>query len=289
MTPAIFVPFPGVDASQARPKDRDEKLKRILADLDKHHDAVRRNMIYLVGVQKEKLLSDAREAMRNEEQLEQTQSLDEGEDQGLLDDPQDVEDLLESLRVPARKDTDGKEYEYEDGDFNSPSGRASGKGVDAEGDAAMGGMSNSKPAPATIRGELTRALQELVTRTAADMEDYDRHAENTKNYYQAALQRSAARKASELDPEPSSRMNATDTTGRQTGGILKNRNEAIMVDKEALGRIRREEHNYAPVNAPTGPRRVQGEPTREGRRTSVDASRDLRRCSFEATSSFYRR
>jgi hypothetical protein len=80
------VPFLGVASNEARPAYRDEKLERILKDLDKHHDAVRRNMMYLVSVQKDKLLSDAQEALKKKEELKQSTSMDIAEsDDGLID------------------------------------------------------------------------------------------------------------------------------------------------------------------------------------------------------------
>lgn len=275
MVPAIFVPFHGVPTDKPLPKDRDEKLRRILEDLSKHQDAVRRNMMYLVTVQKEKLLSDARHALERENAGDGSPNPETGLAKRDFELQQDIKELLESLKEPAVRGTSGKEYEYEDGDFDFPkNGNVEGP-IDADGDAAMGGMDGNTPQKRNIYYELNSALQDLVMGTAAQIEMYDKHAETTKDYYRRALERHNAREG----------LGAGTTTGaagatpvapaqeRRPGGILRHTNSEIRINTEALARMAQEDQTLPPHQ------QIQSaiDVSRDARRSSVDFSRDPRR------------
>ncbi len=280
MVPAIFVPFHGIPKDTPIPKDRDEKLRRILEDLDKHQDAVRRNMAYLATLQKEKLLSDAREALEKEKFREDSLSAEPGHARHDPELEQDIKELLESLKKPAVKGTSGKEYEYEDGDFDNPGKHAVEGVVDAEGDAQMGGTDGGASRKRNIQHELSTAIQDLVLGTASQIEMYDRHAETTKDYYRRALERHNAREGMV------SGTTAAAATGdapvapakeRRPGGILRKTNSEIRVNTEALARIAQEEQSFSPSKQV----RIAGDVPRELRRSSMDHSRDPRRNSVQ--------
>jgi hypothetical protein len=277
LVPAIFVPFHGVPTDKPLPKDRDEKLRRILEDLDKHQDAVRRNMMYLVTLQKEKLLSDAKEALESENARYGSSSAEIGHVNRKPELQQDIKELLDSLKEPAVKGTSGKEYQYEDGDFDVPS-KGDVEGVkDAEGDATMSGMDGAASRKRNIHHELNSAIRDLALGTAAQIEMYDKHAETTKDYYRRALERHNAREG----------LGAGSTTGvtsaaavavvqeRLPGGILRNTNSEIRINTEALARMAQEDHSLPPSQ----PIQSAIDVSRDPRRSSVDFSRDPRRGS----------
>ena len=284
MVPAIFVSFHGVPTDKSLPKDRDEKLRRILENLGKHQDAVRRNMIYLVTMQKEKLLSDAREALERENARDGSSNAEAGHANRDPELEQDIKELLESLKEPAVRGTSGKEYEYEDGDFDVPS-KGDVEGVrDADGDAAMGGMDGATSNRRNIHHELNSALQELVLGTAGQLELYDRHAETTKDYYRRALERHNAREGLGTGAATGATSTApvAPAQEKRPGGILRNTNSEIRINTEALARIAKEEQGFPPnqqiqsaIDVSRDPRRKSVQFAQDSRKPSMDGSKDI--------------
>lgn len=254
------------------PQDRDEKLKRILENLDKHHTAVRGKMMRLVALQKEKLLANARELLRIEEQNQQFLGATAGTG-GLSDDyQQEIDEVMRNLRRPKIIGSRGREYEYRERDFSTVSPESPAGATDAAGDTPMGGMSATEPKPSTtVQQELNTALQELALQAASEMEAYDKHAESTKDYYRRALQRNAARMGSDLHATITSGGNvaAADMPSGRGRGILSNRDEPPNIDMEALTRAtleQRQQISTLPNNAIDA--------TRDPRRRSVDVTKD---------------
>jgi hypothetical protein len=201
---------------------------------------------------------------------------------------------VESLKVRARKGTDGKEYEYENGDFFRPRRDVSAGHVDVEGDATMGGLSDGEPVPTTIQGRLVKDLQELVTRAAAEIERYDRHAATTKDHYvQAKERRAAARRASEVGSELTSRKTttSTDPIRDQPREAMTNRDDAAMVDMDALPgfMVDKRNHTTEMVGVPRGPRGTQVDVTQERLPSSNTATRAPRKKVAFAEPNIYRR
>jgi hypothetical protein len=273
---AIFVPFHGVPKDKPIAKDRDEKLRRILEDLDKHQDAVRRNMMYLATLQKEKLLSDALERERARDKSSDLESVHTSYDPEL---EQDIKQLLESLKEPAVRGTSGKEYEYEDGDFDEPPKDAPGGVTDSEGDAPMGGMDHATSHKRNIHLELNAAIRDLVVGTASQIEMYDRHAETTKDYYRRALERHNLREGivSGITAAPTNDIPTAPAQERRPGGILRHTNSEIRVNTEVLARIAKEEQSFSPNQQIQSAADV----SKEKKRSSVDYSRDPRRNSVQ--------
>jgi hypothetical protein len=257
------------------PSGRDEKLKRILEHLEKHQDLVRRNMIYLATLQKEKLLSDARDAMERERAKEDSSHAEVGDVSSDPELEQDIKELLESLNEPAVRGTSGKEYEYEDGDFDTPLKDAARAVIDGEGDAAMGGMDNATSRKRNIHLELNNAIRDLVTRTASQIEMYDQHAEQTKGYYQRALDRHNIREGivTGITAAPTNVAPAALAQERRPGGILRHTSSEIRVNTEALARMEKEEQTSSSNQQAQSAIDVLRDP----RKTAVDYSRDPRR------------
>lgn len=254
--------------------------------------------MYLVTLQKEKLLSDAREALEREKGKEGPSNAENGHVARDAELERDVQELLESLKEPAVRGTSGKEYEYEDGDFDLPRRDGVEGVIDADGDATMGGMDGSVSHKRNIHHELNAALQELVMGTAAQIEMYDRHAETTKDYYRRALERHNAR-------EGLGAASATVAVGgepvaaapeRRPGGILRNTNAEIRINTEALARIAQEEQRFSPnqqvqsaINVSRDPRRGTVDFSRDPRRNSVQFAHDSRKPSTDGSKDIWRR
>ncbi|KAH8820573.1 hypothetical protein F5884DRAFT_764521 [Xylogone sp. PMI_703] len=61
MVASIFTPFNLAPANAVFPIDRDDKLRAIISNLEKQHDSVRRNMLYLTQLRAERLVNEAKE------------------------------------------------------------------------------------------------------------------------------------------------------------------------------------------------------------------------------------
>lgn len=139
-------------------------------------------MIRLVALQKEKLLADARELLRTEEQNIQFLGATTETGGPSDDDERDIDEVMRNLRRPKIIGSRGREYEYRERDFSKVSLGASAGATDAGGDITMGGMGATEPKTSTtVQQELNTALQELALRAASEMEAYDKHAESTKD------------------------------------------------------------------------------------------------------------
>jgi hypothetical protein len=255
-------------------------------------------MMYLVILQKEKLLSNAREALEREKARVGSSNEESGHANSDPELEQDIKEILESLKEPAVRGTSGKEYEYEDGDFDVPSKGGVEGGRDADGDATMGGMDGAASHKRNIHHELSSALQELVLGTAGQLELYDKHAETTKDYYRRALERHNAREG----------LGAGSATGvtsaapvaaaqeRRPGGILRNTNSEIRINTEALARMAKEEQSFPPnqqvqsaIDVSRDPRRNSVDFSRDPRRNSVQFAQDSRKPSMDGNKDIWRR
>jgi hypothetical protein len=81
-----------------------------------------------------------------------------------------------------------------------------------------------------------------------------------------------------------------------TGGILKNRNEEIRIDMEALARMSKEGQNFPPnqqsqsaIDVSRDPRRNSTDFSRDPRRNSVDFARVPKGPSADASKDVWRR
>jgi hypothetical protein len=221
-------------------------------------------MMFLVVKQKERLIEEAKEALRLEREKtgRLSCSYDEGAD--ALDE-QEIRDLLERVRAPVKTDVGLKEYEYKEGDAILDNSGNSGGTVDAEGDAKMGGT-ESLSRESLIRAALDADLRNLVLRAATEMRNYDMHAEETKSHYRQALLRSATSEwsnvlSSEAVPALGGLVSADGPSATGKGGILANKNAEIFIDTEALARM-----DIEPSSSPVLARKKSLDVTRDPRR-----------------------
>ena len=138
----------------------------------------------------------------------------------------EMEEMLRKIKAPAKKDAVPGEYELKEGELRGAYSSSATSNTDR--DVEMESPSNRTAR--TVREELSGMLKELVNRGVSEIEAYDGHAELVSNYYRQALERSNSRSGS-----ISSASGTAAVAGG--GGILKNKDEDIRVDRAAIGRM----------------------------------------------------
>lgn len=128
---------------------------------------------------------------------------------------QEMQEMMRRVRAKVREGAKGEEYEFKKGDFDKQ------EEAGGNADVAMGGMGDvpGRRNAARIRYEIGRDLRELVEKGVREMEVYDVHTAETMKVYKEALER--VKRSGKF----------TSGTMPRTG-ILKNRNEEIMVDNQ---------------------------------------------------------
>ena len=143
--------------------------------------------------------------------------------------------------MPPKKEAKSEDFEVKPGELLSYNGNGVVSSEPANGDVAMGGT-GPEPRPRTARvvwEGLSRELQEVVDRAASEMEGYDKHAQQTKDFYRQALERRIGRPV----PAP--------VATTSNGGILRNRNEESPIDRDAFRKMSATSVAGAPTAQPT--------------------------------------
>lgn len=223
LEPAIFVPFNGFPLGEVKPIGRDEKLRRILDNLDKQHDAVRRNMAALALMEKERILEELKDRLK-EEQLEGVES------EWVRVGEEEEDEILRRMKM-TRDDVAGPGVYDEENWKLAWAGAGSGSG--GMEDVQMGGMSTPRARATQLREEANLKLRELVVNTEEEIKAYNAHAESTCEFYRKALQRGADREGFGGETSDAER-NGTTQAATGGGGILVNKGDEIRVDREAL-------------------------------------------------------
>jgi len=222
LSPAIFVPFAGVPKDEVIPTDREEKLLRILENLDKQHVAVKKNMVFMIERQKEIILQEAEEASKTEEAKERY-AKDEPRIQ------REVDDVIARLRTQLKKPALPPKKASLDANVEM-----TGTSVDAL--ISTPTTSTSTPASDGRRGSTslqeggTSSLRALVEKGVRNLKGYNEHMERTKDFYRKALERQRPKRDSEVTAQPAEER-------RGSGGMLPYRDGDIRVDREALARM----------------------------------------------------
>ncbi|KAI9831216.1 MAG: hypothetical protein M1819_005144 [Sarea resinae] len=160
MSHAVAVPFPTVEITASGRADREEKLKTIIQNLERHHADVRRNILALAQIQKQNILET-----------------------------QNAEEMRERSNVPPFGIT---RSENEDAvrmlgtEWNSKTPKptvtaASWAAADHRMILPLSLTSKSSP--------LGEKYLALAQETVRKLEDYDRHATESVNYFKKALKK----------------------------------------------------------------------------------------------------
>jgi len=212
-SPAIFVPFAGIPRDEVIPTDREKKLLRILQNLDKQHEAVKQNMIFMIERQKEKILQEAKEFHAKEEPKVQNE----------------VDNIIARLRTELKKPTLPSRKTSLDGNVEM-AGTAIGAIISTPTTSASTPTSDGRRGSTCLQEGGSSNLRALVEKSVRNLKGYDEHMEKTKDFYRKAIERQRANRDSEGTAPPAEER-------RVSGGILANRGGDIRVDREALARM----------------------------------------------------
>ena len=171
----------------------EEKITRILQNLNKQHDAVRRKIAAMLQARGKELLQKAEEELAGLGENGEVGG-ENGEARRKRDDIRRAkEQMLKKVRVKAREGSTSEDYEIKP---SEPDLKASNPALGAScGDVAISGVGYFRSA-ATIRQELSHALRDLVDRGVAELEAYDSHAAQSTSIYEQALKRREERRGS---------------------------------------------------------------------------------------------
>lgn len=103
----------------------------------------------------------------------------------------EVDDMIESLKVPAGKDAKREDFLYRPG-FSSTSPRA----TDGKGDVEMSSVPTPSSMPRSakeVQAKLAKGMRELVYESTRELESYDNLCAETLAYYRKALERRGVR------------------------------------------------------------------------------------------------
>jgi len=175
--------------------ERDEKLQKILENLDKQHEAVRKNMVLLVEERARYLADQAREELAR---LRKDGGEEVVDDVGRRKEVEKaVESIVQKVKTAAQRDARPEDYEIRSGRRESNTGIVVPVVGGGGGDVEMGGVDttdySSSRRSIAIREQLSRDLKGMVDRGVAEMEAYDVHAESVNKYYRQALERGRVR------------------------------------------------------------------------------------------------
>jgi hypothetical protein len=224
LAPSIFLPFKGFSPGDAPVLDQTQKLQNILQNLAEQQAMVRGNMICMVEQRGRALKANAKKEL---DEMEGDYGDDSGDPEERRRLRSEIDAMFQRIKIPSRKDAKSEDFEVKPGHFKPFHGNEIANPAQANGDVAMGGTEvNPKPRTARMVLEsLSRDLLEIVDRAAAEMEGYDKHAEETINPYRQALDRRIGKHV------------PTTVAASISGGILKNRNEQSPIDMSAVRRV----------------------------------------------------
>ncbi|KAL3421294.1 hypothetical protein PVAG01_07739 [Phlyctema vagabunda] len=219
---SIFAPFAGLPSSatpssaqhgesgssgpwQAAPRlSSEDKLKKILEHVDRHQEAVRKNMITAIEKRGLELTQRAKEELANIESRtgpEVDGAVEEERRRQRVEDEESFKRLMLSLRTVREE---GRDYEEKPADWaakiqaeNNARRTEEHAAPDGDGDTEMHDVTRQQQQRTSyaVRTEWSRDLKELVSEGVKAMLAYDVHADKTYQFYKDALARARARSA----------------------------------------------------------------------------------------------
>ncbi|KAM7209520.1 hypothetical protein V8F20_000258 [Naviculisporaceae sp. PSN 640] len=160
--PAIFLPLDHdiTKEDNPLPRDRLERIKRILDTIDNQRVSVKENIVWLLEREKERMVLEARE--RDEELVAQ------GHKTGLALSALEVDQVIHSLEAPAVK---GRDYNITD----APP------------------LNEHRPLPTNPRVQVIDYLLNWVEGGSRELDGYENHIAAIRTHYEEILQRETAR------------------------------------------------------------------------------------------------
>lgn len=157
--PATFIPFNEDIANlPVVPRDRVERLKRILASIDNQRVGVKENIIWLIEREKERMIMEATE---KEEEFHLQNAKHEIH-------PSELNEILRNMAVPAQKDPK-IDYTLKD----APP------------------LNTVRPLPATLspRDQAINQLLNLAETGTRELRGYDDHIATVRSFYEGCLKK----------------------------------------------------------------------------------------------------
>lgn len=218
--------------------------------MDAHHDAVRRNMLFLVGVEKDRIVEASVAKRKQQQERDELESDDNFKGAGGAEiGVKEINDILENLRASPTEGSHVKDYEVQRGELAFRACIPALQG-DADGDTEMDRTDSQ--ATRDPRSEMVREIHALLVRAAEEMRLYNIHAAASRKKYEDTLERQLRQDSGEI-PNTASATPATGSEAfgtassrpaggsaagsRRGSGILLNWNEPGPVDMEALARM----------------------------------------------------
>lgn len=181
-------------------------------------------MMFMVEQRVETLKTKAKEEIAT---LEGDYEDDSGDHEERKRIKMEVNAVFQKARIPAKKDAKSEDFEVKPGAFKPSNSNGTANTAPTDGDVKMGGIDtppNQRTARMVWEG-LSKDLQQVVHKSATEMEAYDRHAQAVINHYKQALERRTGKKV------------PTTVAAGTGGGILRNRNEESPIDMHAIRRM----------------------------------------------------
>ncbi|KAK3293272.1 uncharacterized protein B0H64DRAFT_403904 [Chaetomium fimeti] len=159
IAPSIFVPLQDDFLTIEPPRDRIERLKRILQTIDCQREGVKENLLYMFEREKKRIVLEATE-------IEEAQGLPDI-NPGLA--PSEVDEIIANMEAPAMP---GRDYNVRD-------------------------MPRPGPAPvppnASLRDKTVMELLNMVERGLTELEGFEKHMAGIKDRYLICLEQEMAR------------------------------------------------------------------------------------------------
>ncbi|KAL2017800.1 hypothetical protein VTK56DRAFT_1663 [Thermocarpiscus australiensis] len=159
ISPSIFVPLREDILNSELPRDRVERLKRILKTIDYQREGVKENILYMVEREKKRIMLWAAETEQEAGPPKIRAGLP----------PDEVDEVISNMEAPAEP---GKDYNY-------PYNR----------------RPSTPPGPdnVSLREQTVLDLLDVVKGGVRDLEGYEKHMAGIRQYYVDCLEREIAR------------------------------------------------------------------------------------------------
>lgn len=160
IAPSIFVPLRDDIFTAEPPRDRIERLKRILQTIDYQRVGIKENLLYMFEREKRRIVLEAAEIEQQQGPPKITPGLA----------PNEVDEIIANMESPAEP---GKDYNVRD----------------------MPNWLQATPVPpdAPLRDQTVMQLLNMVERAVSDLEGFDRHMDGIQKRYLDCLEQETAR------------------------------------------------------------------------------------------------
>ncbi|EPE36224.1 hypothetical protein GLAREA_05562 [Glarea lozoyensis ATCC 20868] len=203
LTSAIFSRFEGFDLNEEPPKDEMEQLQKTVENLKTQQDIVRQNMISMAKQQADYVQARAQEEIRQLQNYPEPENSDRAtlEAKSKIDAIRNAHraNLLARLSTPPKPGSSPEDFLFNMRQLNSNSITD----TTPPEDEPIPETSTTRTAD-TIKDEVAKKLQEIITLTTCELEGYDIHSKIVLERYKTALEKKGAvggKETGEISPQ----------------------------------------------------------------------------------------